>query len=183
MASEDHVLQATRRWLERAVIGLNLCPFARAVHAKGQIRYRVSRATEPAGVLEDLEREAQLLAGCDAAAIDTTLLIVPGCLGEFLEFNDLVRRGERLLRKLGMEGVLQLASFHPHYQFAGAGPDDIANCSNRSPYPVLHLLREASVARAVRAFPDAAHIYERNIETLRRLGPQGWAALDVGPPQ
>jgi hypothetical protein len=180
MAEEEHVQRDTRDWLERAVIGLNLCPFAKAVYVKGQVRLQVSRATDAQTVLEDLAAELQLLYASDPAAHDTTLLVIPQCLGDFLEFNDVVARAERLVRKLGFEGEIQLASFHPQFQFAGAQPDDISNYTNRSPYPTLHLLREASIDRAVAAFPDAADIYEANIEVLRRLGHQGWAALDVG---
>jgi len=179
-ALPQQVVADTRRWLERAVIGLNLCPFAKAVVARDQVRFRVSDAADAAAVLQDLDEELQLIAGSDAATHDTTLLIVPACLEEFLDFNDVVDRGERRLRKAGLEGVIQLASFHPRFCFAGADEDDITNFTNRSPYPVLHLLREASIDRAVQAFPDAAAIYGGNMETLRRLGPEGWAALHVG---
>jgi hypothetical protein len=170
----------TLRWLERAVIGLNLCPFAKAVHVKGQVHLAVSAADDAAGVLEDLGRELDALVGLEASVRDTTLLVVPGCLADFLDFNDLVLRGERLLRKRRLEGVVQLASFHPQFQFADAQPDEVTNLTNRSPWPILHLLREASIDRAVRAFPDAAAIYGTNMETLRRLGHEGWDALGVG---
>jgi hypothetical protein len=171
----------TLRWLERAVIGLNLCPFAKAVHAKRQLHIAVSGADDPAGVLADLEREAQALVALPAAERDTTLLVVPFCLEDFLDFDDLCARGERMLRKRGLEGVLQLASFHPRYQFADTEPDDITNFTNRSPWPTLHLLREESIDRAVEAFPEAEAIYGANMETLRRLGRAGWDALGVGP--
>jgi hypothetical protein len=177
---EQDVLRETRNWLERAVIGLNLCPFAKAVYVKGQVRIQVSRAADAQAVLEDLAAELQLLEGSDPALHDTTLLVVPHCLDDFLEFNDVVARGERLARKRGLEGVIQLASFHPQFQFAGTEPEDISNYTNRAPYPTLHLLREASIDKAVAAFPDAAQIYDANIETLRRLGHEGWAALDIG---
>lgn len=170
----------TRNWLERAVIGLNLCPFAKAVHVKRQIHYAVSAATSPQQVLEDLSGELDVLLALDPAQRETTLLIVPSCLADFLEFNDLLARADRLLRKRGLEGVIQLASFHPDYQFEGAHAGDITNFTNRSPYPTLHLLREDSIVRAVEAFPAAEAIYEANMATLRRLGPEGWAALDVG---
>jgi hypothetical protein len=171
----------TRHWLERAVIGLNLCPFARAVHARGHVHYAVSRASGPAEVLHELERECEDLAGLEAAVRETTLLIIPGCLHEFFEFNDLVGKADRLLRKRGFGGVMQLASFHPAYQFAESEPDDMANFSNRSPYPTIQLLREASVEQAVAAMSRPETIYEANIQTLRRLGREGWAALGVGP--
>lgn len=181
MPTDEAVLASTRAWLERAVIGLNLCPFAKAVHTKGQVHMAVSAATSPADVLDDLARELDALVALDAQERDTTLLVVPHCLDQFLDFNAVVARGERMIRKQGLEGVIQLASFHPHYCFADAAEDDVTNFSNRSPYPTLHLLREASIDKAVRAFPDAQAIYGANLETLRKLGPEGWAALDVGP--
>ncbi|MDB5944806.1 MAG: peptidase [Ramlibacter sp.] len=179
--SNEAVLAATRAWLERAVIGLNLCPFAKAVHARGQVRFALSIADSPAQVLDDLADELAALVACDPQERDTTLLVVPHCLEDFLDFNDLVRRGERLIRKQGCESVIQLASFHPRYRFADAAEDDVTNFSNRSPYPTLHLLREASIDKAVRAFPDPEAIYGANLDTLKKLGAAGWDALDVGP--
>ena len=181
MATNAAVLVATRAWLERAVIGLNLCPFAKAVHARGQVHFAISGAVSPTQVLEDLERELGALVASDAQERDTTLLVVPLCLDQFLAFNDVVSRGERLIRKKGLAGVFQLASFHPDYCFGDAAQDDVTNFSNRSPYPTLHLLREASIDKAVLAFPDAEAIYGANLETLRKLGVAGWTALDVGP--
>ncbi|CAB3759542.1 DUF1415 domain-containing protein [Paraburkholderia humisilvae] len=171
---DQAVVAATRHWLTRAVIGLNLCPFAKAVHVKNQIRYAVSKATDVEGVLADLERELSTLAHTDPEAIDTTLLIVPHALADFLDYNDCLYFADRLLKQLRLDGTLQIASFHPNYQFDGSEPDDIENYTNRSPYPILHLLREASIERAVEAFPDAAEIYQRNQQTLRRLGLAGW---------
>ena len=175
------VVQDMNNWLERAVIGLNLCPFAKAVHVKGQVHYAVSAAASPQEVLDDLAAELDALLARDPTVRETTLLVVPCCLADFLAFNDLLVRANRLVRKRGLEGVIQLASFHPQYQFEGTEPDDITNFTNRAPYPTLHLLREASIARAVEAFPEAEAIYEANMVTLRRLGPDGWSALDVGP--
>jgi uncharacterized protein len=172
--SHDTILSNTRHWLTRAVIGLNLCPFAKAVHVKNQIRYAISEAENLEGVLIDLEAELNKLAKTDAAQIDTTLLIIPHALADFLEYNDCLFFADRMLKQLRLEGELQIASFHPHYQFEGSEPEDIENYTNRAPYPILHLLREASIERAVDAFPDAAEIYERNQATLRRLGLEGW---------
>jgi hypothetical protein len=171
----------TQRWLERAVIGLNLCPFAKAVHVKAQIHYAVYLPAEASGLMEALLSEANELAAVDAAVRDTTLLIAPNTLADFLDFNDFLARAERKLARAGFDGVFQLASFHPQFQFAGTEADDITNATNRAPYPTLHLLREDSVSRAVEAFPEAEAIFERNIETLEALGSSGWAALDVGP--
>ena len=174
------VEQDTRRWLERAVIGLNLCPFAKAVHAKGQIHYFVSAAVAPADLLEELKKQAADLAAADAAVRDATLLVAPLCLLAFLDFNDFLARADQALADLGLDGILQIASFHPNYQFADAAENAISNYSNRSPYPTLHLLREDSIDRAVAAFPKASEIYEKNKQTLEVLGLEGWAALDVG---
>lgn len=175
-AAPDHaeILAATRHWLTRAVIGLNLCPFAKSVHVKRQIRYAISEATGLEGVLIDLEAELKALDAADPDELDTTLLILPRAFADFLDFNDITYFADRLLGQLGLEGTLQIASFHPQYQFEGTEPNDIENYTNRAPYPILHLLREASIERAVEAFPDAAEIYERNQATLRRLGLQGW---------
>ena len=173
------VIAETRAWLERAVIGLNLCPFAKAVHAKGQIRYVVSDAAEPEALLAQLLSEMQLLVDTDPAQVDTTLLIHPQVLGDFYDFNDFLGLAEEALADAGHEGVLQIASFHPDFQFAGTDVDDITNATNRAPYPTLHLLREASVDRAVAAFPEADAIFEANIETMEALGPEGWATLQA----
>ncbi|MCI4568409.1 DUF1415 domain-containing protein [Lysobacter sp. CFH 32150] len=175
-AHED-AIGATRHWLERAVIGLNLCPFAKAVYAKQQVRFVLSMATTPEALLEELGNELVLLRDTPAEEIDTTLLIHPQVLGEFLDYNDFLDDADALIEALELDGEIQVASFHPQYQFAGTDPDDIENCSNRSPYPMLHLLREDSVARAVEAFPDPDAIVERNLETLRRLGRDGWEKL------
>jgi hypothetical protein len=164
----------TRHWLERAVIGLNLCPFAKAVHAKGQIRWVLSSARDANALMADLVHELQLLAAADPQQIDTTVLVHPDVLNDFLDFNDFLGVADGVLGELGLEGVLQIASLHPQYQFAGTEPDDIGNYSNRSPHPTLHLLREDSIERAVEATPDATAIFERNIETLQRLGHAGW---------
>ena len=174
---DDLVLQRTQQWLDRAVIGLNLCPFAKSVRVKEQIRFVVSPARTPEELLAALVHELQWLAEADPEQTDTSLLIHPQVLGDFLDFNDFLGPAEDALAELGLEGVLQIASFHPDYQFGGTRADDIGNYSNRSPYPMLHLIREASIDRAVAAFPEAEMIYERNIETLQRLGHAGWRAL------
>ncbi len=179
--SAEAVCADTQRWLERAVIGLNLCPFAKAVHVRQQIHYAVSGAVEPAALLQVLRQELQALVDHPASVRETTLLILPEALQDFLEFNAFLPRAGRLLRQMDLEGVVQIAAFHPQFQFADSESDAVTNCSNRAPYPTLHLLREDSVARAVRAFPDAQAIFETNIQTLRALGPVGWEALDVGP--
>lgn len=179
----EEAIAATRAWLEKAVIGLNLCPFAKAVYAKHQIRYVVSAARTPAELQADLTSELLALESASPEDIDTTLLIHPHVLQDFFDFNDFLDIADATVAQLGFEGRLQVASFHPHYQFADAPSEDISNFTNRSPYPVLHLLREASVERAVAAFPDAAEIFEKNIETMRRLGREGWEKLGMQPGQ
>jgi hypothetical protein len=175
----DVVVAATRRWVERAVIGLNLCPFARAVTVRGQVRYAVSDARDAVALLGDLESELRLLSLADPERVDTTLLILPLVLADFLDYNDFLDMADATVERMGLEGVIQVASFHPQYQFAGTAPEDITNYTNRSPYPILHLLREASVSAAVTAFPEAELIYQRNIDTMERLGIDGWIALGL----
>ena len=182
MVTAEQSIADTRRWLERAVIGLNLCPFAKAVHVKQQVHYAVDLAPDDnAGLIEALLAEAAALVAMPASERDTTLLIAPHALGDFLDFNDFTARAERRMKKAGFEGTLQLASFHPRFQFAGSNANEIANATNRAPYPTLHLLREESIDRAVEACPDADAIFGRNIETQEALGADGWKALDVGP--
>ena len=180
--SKEEVIAATRRWLERAVIGLNLCPFAKGVEARGLVRYVVSDARDEEHLLADLERELQALLAVPPEEVETTLLIHPYALAVFDDFNNFLGLVDVLLRTQRLRGVLQVASFHPDYVFVDTDQEDITNYTNRSPFPILHLLREASLDRAVAAFPDAAAIYERNIETLRKLGEEGWRELGVGTP-
>ncbi|PAT35873.1 DUF1415 domain-containing protein [Vandammella animalimorsus] len=180
-APDQALIAATRRWVDVAVIGLNLCPFAKAVQHKGLVHYAVSRAQTPQQLLKDLARELLALADLPPEQRDTSLLIVPDMLHDFLDFNDFLDEADALLERLGLEGVLQIADFHPQYQFAGTEPEDIANYTNRAPYPTLHLLREDSIAQAVQAVPDASAIFERNIATLEALGLAGWQALGLGP--
>ena len=177
---DQAVCEAMRYWLERAVIGLNLCPFAKAVHSKGQIHYAVSSACDAQALLHDLEREISDLLMQDSQQRDTTLLIAPDAFPDFWDFNAFLRSADKLLRKKGWDGEVQIASFHPRYEFAEAVVGDMAHYTNRAPHPTLHLLREASLDHAVQMFPDAALIYERNIATLRAMGPAGWQALGVG---
>jgi uncharacterized protein len=173
----DEIIAATRRWLERSVIGLNLCPFAESVYRGNRVRFRVSGQTSASGLLEDLREELTALQAADPLRCETTLLIHPWVLADFVEYNDFLDACEAEVAALDLEGELQVASFHPQYQFAGTQPGDIENYTNRSPYPMLHLLREASVDRAIAAVPDTDEIYRRNIRTLRTLGHEGWQRL------
>ena len=177
MSQDLPVIAETRAWVDRAVIGLNLCPFAKAPQAKGLVRYVLSAATDPAALLADLVNELERLAEASPDKIETTLLIHPGVLGDFADYNDFLEVAEDTVAELDLDGVIQVASFHPDYQFEGSSPEDIENATNRSPFPALHLLREDSIDKAVAAFPDAQAIYETNIETLQKLGAEGWAAL------
>lgn len=176
-STEDPTILATRRWLEQAVIGLNLCPFARAPYIKQRVRFRVSLATDEDQLVADLAEELGLLAAAEPDAIETTLLIHPHVLQDFYDFNDFLEIADATLQALGLEGELQVASFHPDYQFADSAPDAIENCTNRSPFPTLHLLRESSIDRAIEVIEDTDEIYRRNIETLRGLGWEGWKKL------
>ena len=180
-ADDDAMIAATRNWLEKAVIGLNLCPFAKAVHVKKQIRYVVSNASTPEALLETLMDELQNLSDADPEQIDTTLLIHPFVLSDFLDYNEFLDVADAALEDMELDGEIQIASFHPDYQFADTDVNDIDNFTNRAPYPTLHLLREASIERAVEAFPEAAEIFDTNIATMRALGHEGWDKLDVGP--
>lgn len=171
------IIAATRNWVRRAVIGLNLCPFAKAVEQRGQVRYVVSHAAREEELLTDLRAELAHLATTPAEVTDDTLLIHPGVLQEFFAFQQFLTRADAAVRKAGLEGVIQIASFHPDYQFAETEPDDVTNCTNRAPYPTLHLLREASIAEAVKSYAAAESIYERNQATLRALGKAGWEKL------
>ncbi|MFT3669779.1 MAG: DUF1415 domain-containing protein [Pseudoxanthomonas sp.] len=170
-------IDATRRWVERAVIGLNLCPFAKAVYVKQQVRIVLSDASTPEALIEELAEELVLLRDTDPEQVDTTLIVHPDVLADFLDYNDFLDNADAAVEALDLQGVIQVASFHPDYQFAGTMPDDISNYTNRSPYPTLHLLREASIDRAVEAFPDPDVIVERNLKTLDTLGHAGWTKL------
>ena len=177
--TEAQVLTATRHWLESAVIGLNLCPFAKAVYVKNQVRLVVSQARHADDLLEELDRELDLLVATPADEIDTTLLIHATLFDDFLDFNDFLEVADGVVEDHALEGVIQLASFHPKFQFDGTEPDDISNYTNRAPFAILHLLREDSVERAVAAFPEAEAIFEENIKTLEKLSHAGWKKLGL----
>ena len=178
---QEVLIQDTLHWLEHAVIGLNLCPFAKAVHVKGQVHCAVSAAQNLDSLREDLLKELKDLVALDPVVRDTTLLIVQNLLQDFFDYNDFLNVADDCLQALNLEGEIQIASFHPHYQFAGTNANDITNFTNRSPYPTLHLIREISIDRAVAAFPAAEAIFEVNMVTLNQLGLDGWQALQVGP--
>ena len=175
--SADRVIAATRNWVEKAVIGLCLCPFAASPYLRGLIRYRVSEQRSPAGLAEELTQELRFLAAADPLRCETSLLIHPHVLGDFLDYNQFLDQADAAVAALGLEGELQIASFHPGYQFAGSASNDVENCSNRSPYPMLHLLRESSVSRAAAQFPGVDEIGSRNRATLRELGAAGLRTL------
>ncbi len=180
LSSESYtatVLRATTRWLETAVIGLNLCPFAKAVHRRDQIRFVVSNATDRTTLESELTAELGILQAADPEKIDTTLLIHPHVLQDFFEYNGFLKVVDRLVERTGLHGFIQVASFHPDYEFAHCNASAPENYTNRSPYPMLHLLREASIERAVAAYPDTDEIYRRNIDTLQALGVEGWGEL------
>lgn len=175
--SDDEIVASTRRWIERAVIGLRLCPFAAEPFHEARIRYCVSHARTEDELVADLDVELRRLHAADPVDCETTLLIHPDVLGDFFEFNDFLDLVDATLDALDLTDDIQVASFHPRYQFAETAPDDVENCTNRSPYPTLHLLRQSSIERAVAAFGDTTKIYEGNIATLRGLGADGWCRL------
>jgi hypothetical protein len=181
--SNEEAIAATKLWLERAVIGLNLCPFAKGVHVKNQVRYVVSAAQTPEELLRDVLSEFEVLAESSPSEIDTTLLIHPHVLTDFLDYNDFLDVVDAALEEVDLAGELQVASMHPQYQFADTEPDDITNYTNRSPYPTLHLLREESIDAAVDAFPEAEQIFDKNIETMLKLGHDGWNSLGLAEVQ
>jgi hypothetical protein len=172
----EKVQQETQFWLEKAVIGLNLCPFAKSVHVNNRLRYVVSQADSPEALLRELAHELLSLMRADPDEIETTLLIHPRVLTDFLDFNDFIGAADALVEDLELDGTLQIASFHPDYQFGGTEPDDVSNYTNRSPYPTLHLLRESSIERATETMADTDAIYEANMQTLERIGLEGWQA-------
>jgi hypothetical protein len=173
---DAQIIAKTCRWLERAVIGLNLCPFAASPYRAGRVHFIVSQERSAAGLTSDLEHALLDLQAADPDQRETTLLIHPWVLNDFAEYNLFLEVCDALVAELHLEGELQVASFHPDYQFAGTSPQDVENCTNRSPFPTLHLLREESVSRAVES-TNTEEIYLRNIERLRGLGHAGWDAL------
>jgi uncharacterized protein len=175
--SAEQVLADMHRWIEKAVIGLNLCPFAKAVYVKNQVRLVVSRARHLDAFLDDLDRELELLSTTPAEQIDTTLLVHPTVFPDFFAFNDFLNVVDEVLEEHELDGVIQVAPFHPDFQFEGTEPQDADNLTNRAPYAVLHLLREDSIERAVASGDSAEDIVERNLQTVRRLGAAGWAEL------
>jgi uncharacterized protein len=175
--ADDEVIQMTQHWLMQAVVGLNLCPFARKVVERDQLRIHVSRHTDPMELLVDVHQELELLVNTSAATLETGLLVMPGALQDFFDFNDFLGDAEDLLARLDLEGTIQIASFHPDYQFADVAAQDIGNYTNRSPYPTLHFLREDSLSEAIDSFGDTEAIVERNQHTMRELGLAGWRQL------
>lgn len=175
MSTHDEVVYATRCWLEDVVIGLNLCPFAKAVLVKQQLRLVVCEATATDEIARCLSDELTYLLHTDAQVVDTTLIVVPNALQQFAAYLDFLDLADTIIDGLRLRGTFQIASFHPAYQFADTSPEDVTNFTNRSPYPMLHLLREASVAAAVAPLANPDEIYERNQETMRRLSPEALA--------
>jgi hypothetical protein len=171
-AHMDHpsIIAATRRWISSIVIDLNLCPFAERVFNADRIRYVVTEAADEESLRQALRAELLFLAAAPRSGVETSILIHPAVLADFLDYNEFIEIAERLVETIGLSGVVQIAGFHPHYRFADTEADDVENYTNRSPYPMLHLLREESVTEVAGERDDLLTIPERNIETLRRLG-------------
>ncbi|MCU7914641.1 MAG: DUF1415 domain-containing protein [Candidatus Thiodiazotropha sp. (ex Gloverina cf. vestifex)] len=168
--SDSPELDAVRCWVGKTVVGLNLCPFAAAPMKGDRIRYRLCQAENPEGIYRELLEEMELLVGLPEATAETSLFVVPRGLAEFGEYLDLFATADAVIPEAGLDGILQLASFHPDYCFEGALPDDPANYTNRAPYPMFHLIREAPLARALEHYPAPEGIPERNVALLRELG-------------
>jgi hypothetical protein len=164
----EKIINPVRKWVENLVVGLNLCPFAKRELVQSRVRFSVSEAVTEEQLLADLQAELELLDG--DKAVETTLLIHPNVLQDFYHYNQFLNRADSLLAQIGLAGVYQIASFHPDYQFGGTEPDDVENYTNRSPYPMLHLIREESLERAIANYPDSDRIPERNIALLKSLG-------------
>jgi hypothetical protein len=175
--TEKQIIAYTSAWVEQVVIGLNLCPFAKPVHTKGRIDYFLSHARDETTLAADLRLAMQRLIATSPETMDTCLLIHPWALSDFIEYNNFLDIADEILDELDLIGVLQIASFHPNYQFAGTTEDDVTNCTNRSPFPLLHLLREESLDKATAALPDANVIMDRNVDTMISLGHEGWNRL------
>ncbi len=180
--SDDDISAICQQWLERAVIGLNLCPFARRPYQLHRLRFSISRARHTDAFLDLLENELHLLLQTPATEIETTLVIEPKLFADFEVFLDVVALAEQVLEDIDATGTIQIAPFHPNFQFADEPPEDITNYTNRSPYPILHLIRESSIDQAVAAFPDAGSIFERNKTLLRTMGTEGWSSLGIEYP-
>ncbi|MEM8500444.1 MAG: DUF1415 domain-containing protein [Pseudomonadota bacterium] len=161
-------VDATRQWVNNVVVGLNLCPFAKREFMNDKLRFAVTDSTTIERLLEDLLDELNLL--CCQAEIETTLLIHPQVLVDFFDFNDFLAAANDLIVDREFEGIFQLASFHPNYQFAGVDENDASNYTNRSPYPMIHILREESLSRTIDAYPDVDAIPERNVALMREMG-------------
>ena len=164
----DKQIKSVQQWLEKIVIGLNLCPFAKRELVKNRIRFKVSEAQSEEKLLEDLNAELELIFSNDS--IETTLLIISNILQDFNDYNQFLDLADALIQQMDFEGEFQIASFHPDYQFADTEFDDVENYTNRSPYPILHILREASLEKAIDTYPDVENIPEKNIALLKSMG-------------
>lgn len=172
----NHTLSAieqTRSWIEHFVIPLNLCPFANKVFREQRIRYTLSSATTEKALLTTLEQELLYLNQTPSNEIDTSLLIHPHVLTDFFFYNDFLNKADDLITQLSLDGMIQIASFHPQYQFANTNSGDLENYTNRSPYPMLHLLRESSLEQAIQHYSNVDSIPENNINTMETLGDSG----------
>ena len=175
LENDEEIILAVRQWVETFVVGMNLCPFAKRELVKNRVRFVTTAATTAEQLLQVLQTELELL-NADPS-VETTLLIHPAVLQDFYDFNDFLGFADSLLLDMELEGIYQVASFHPDYQFGGTRPGDAENYTNRAPYPVLHLLREESLERVIADYPDVDDIPERNIELMNSLGQDKLQAL------
>ncbi|MCB0552066.1 MAG: DUF1415 domain-containing protein [Phaeodactylibacter sp.] len=170
---EKPYLEETRRWVEHFVVGLNLCPFAHSPFRNGRIRYVLYEQEDIVELARLLVQEAQWLSRQPAGEVETTLLVHPNALPDFYDYLDFLEEAELLIRENDLEGIIQVASFHPAYQFAGTEADAPENYTNRSPYPMLHLLREEALEQAIDSYNHPEQIPEQNIEKMNKLGQEG----------
>jgi len=175
ITNNEKIIRSVQTWVELFVVDMNFCPFAKRVLTDNRVRFIVTDAMTEEQLLTTLQVELELLN--NDPSIETTLLIHPGVLQDFYDFNQFLDSADQLLQQMKLEGVYQVASFHPDYQFDGTEPDDVENYTNRSPYPVLHLIREQSLERALAEFPDSDQIPARNIALMKRLGQDRLAGL------
>lgn len=168
----DPIKTDVMQWLNSVVIGLNLCPFAGKPTGENRVRLQVSCALDEEGLLQELADEMALLDKTPPAEIETSLLIVPLLLQDFFDYTQFLQWAESMLKRNGWKGVYQLASFHPRYCFAGADEDDLENLTNRAPYPIVHIIREASLSRALAYVDDVEGIPERNKQRVQALTEQ-----------
>ncbi|KKN38629.1 hypothetical protein LCGC14_0751600 [marine sediment metagenome] len=173
--NDEDIVKSVQKWVNTFVMDMNLCPFAKHEMLKNRVRFATTKAISEEELLRSLQDELELLN--NDSSVETSLLIHPNVLQDFYDYNEFLSYADELLLEMGLEGIYQIASFHPHYQFGGTNPDDAENYTNRSPYPLLHLIREASLERAIEEYPDVDQVPIRNVALMNSLGQNKLQAL------